>query len=119
MPNVYILAGGLNGWLDVFAGSDIHPVAYAVTDDQARFVFTTAIGSGYSASSPDPEEYELEYTSKVKLAKQAARRQAAAADDYPGARGERVAREAARHRDRRRFGLWEDDHLGGCGSRSR
>jgi hypothetical protein len=42
-----------------------------VADDQPRFVFATAIGSGYSASNPDPEEYELEYTPKVKLAKQA------------------------------------------------
>jgi hypothetical protein len=71
VPNVYILGDGLNGWLDVFAGSDIHPVTYPVADDQPRFVFATAIGSGYSASNPDPEEYELEYTPKVKLAKQA------------------------------------------------
>jgi len=70
VPNVYILAGGLNGWLDIFAGSDIHPVTYPVAGDQARFVFPTAIGSGYSASNPDPEEYDLEYTTKVKLAEQ-------------------------------------------------
>jgi hypothetical protein len=36
-------------------------------DGQARLVFT--IGSGYSASNPDPEEYE--YTPKVKPAAQA------------------------------------------------
>jgi rhodanese-related sulfurtransferase len=71
VPNVYILDGGLNAWLDIFAGSDIHPVTYPVADDQPRFVFTSAVGSAYSASFPDAEEYELEYTSKVKLAEQA------------------------------------------------
>jgi hypothetical protein len=42
----------------------------SVAGDQSRFVFPTAIGSGYSASNPDPEEYDLEYTTKVKLAEQ-------------------------------------------------
>jgi rhodanese-related sulfurtransferase/uncharacterized membrane protein YedE/YeeE len=72
VPNVYILGGGLNEWLSIFAGSDIHPVTYPVPNDQPRFVFTSAIGSAYSASNPNPDEYELEYTPKVELAAKAA-----------------------------------------------
>jgi len=68
VPNVYILSGGLNGWLDIFAGPDIRPVTYPVADNESRFVFASAIGSAYSASYPDIEAYELDYTPKVELA---------------------------------------------------
>ncbi len=70
VPNVYILEGGVNGWLDVFAEEDesIQPIA-AQGPDQLRYTFPAAMGDRYNASFPDPHQWleELEYTPKIKL----------------------------------------------------
>lgn len=72
VPNVYILEGGINEWLETFGGREVQEATYAVGDDQPRFVFASAIGHAYAAASPDLEEYEdLEFTPKVKLAAKA------------------------------------------------
>lgn len=71
VPNVYILAGGINQWLEIFgtpyekefcAGKK---ESYAA--DELRFDFTAALGSECPAAYPDHEEYHLDYTSKIKL----------------------------------------------------
>jgi len=71
VPNVYILEGGINEWLETFGGREVEQVTHVVGDDQLRFVFASALGDAYSAASPDPEEYELEFTPKVELAAKA------------------------------------------------
>jgi rhodanese-related sulfurtransferase len=69
VPNVYILEGGINYWLDLFAGADpsIVHVDSRVAADQLRYSFPTAVGERHQLADPDPHLYELEYTSKVKL----------------------------------------------------
>ncbi len=70
LPNVYILEGGINGWLDTFADETFkaeHPLIADPGDDALRYQFTVALGDRYPAASPDPEEFALEYTPKVEL----------------------------------------------------
>ena len=69
VPNVYILGGGVNGWLTTFADEEFQ-TTYAVSsrgDDQLHYVFDTALGARYPAAEPEPEQFELEYTPKVEL----------------------------------------------------
>ena len=66
--NVYVLEGGVNAWLDVFAVGDgriqaIEPGG----EDELRYAFSLALGGAFPASDPDPHAYELEYTPKIKL----------------------------------------------------
>lgn len=69
VPNVYILAGGVNGWLDTFAGADptLRKSAAAAADDHLRYEFTLALGARSPAATPDPHKFELQYTPKIKL----------------------------------------------------
>lgn len=69
VPNAYILAGGVNGWLETFAQGEpgIVPTPSVVAADQLRFAFAAALGDRYLAAAPDPHAYELEYTPKIKL----------------------------------------------------
>ncbi len=69
LHNVYILEGGLNYWLEVFVNKTTEPGDFTLYtgDDQLRFTFNAALGDRYPAATPDPEEFELEYTPKVKL----------------------------------------------------
>jgi hypothetical protein len=70
VPSVYILEGGINGWIDTFADEtfkDGHPVS-AVADDQLAYPFDLALGAGYPFAAPDPAlASRLEYTPKIKL----------------------------------------------------
>lgn len=69
VPNVYILAGGINAWLATFGHeeSDIVQVAAPSGDDTLCFSFPAALGDRFAASDPSPHEWEFEYTPKVKL----------------------------------------------------
>lgn len=69
VPNVYILEGGINQWLAVFAIEDpqIQPSPTPSDVDRLSFVFPAALGDRFSAADPKPHEYELEYTPKIKL----------------------------------------------------
>jgi rhodanese-related sulfurtransferase len=69
VPNVYILAGGINGWLDTFAAEEFKS-QYAVggsSGDQLQYTFSAALGSRYPAAEPDPHAFTLDYESKVEL----------------------------------------------------
>ncbi len=68
VPNAYILSGGLNGWLDIFAAEDkgIQPVEPGAPDT-LRYTFAAALGSAYLAADPTPGDYHLEYPTKIKL----------------------------------------------------
>ncbi len=69
VPNVYILEGGINKWLQTFAADDpeITPTPTPPGDDQLAYYFPAALGARYEASFPNPHEWELEYTPKIKL----------------------------------------------------
>lgn len=68
VPNVYILEGGVNGWLALFAPGDerIRP-ARTGGPEQLRFEFDAALGAAYPAATPDPRHHPLEYTTKIQL----------------------------------------------------
>lgn len=68
VANVYILEGGINEWLATFAQDDARIVA--VTDqgaDKLDYRFSAALGENFPASDPNPHDFELEYTPKIKL----------------------------------------------------
>jgi hypothetical protein len=69
VPNVYILEGGINYWLSIFAAEEpaVTPTPTPVRVDQLRYVFPAALGSRYESASPSPHEWELEYVPKIKL----------------------------------------------------
>jgi len=69
-PNAYILAGGINRWLDEFAplpGGRI-PGEKAAPDETLRHPLTWALGSRHPAALPDPHQVETgQFVKKVKL----------------------------------------------------
>jgi rhodanese-related sulfurtransferase len=67
VTNVYILEGGINYWLDVFAEEGGQVELVLGGDDTLRHEFTTALGERYPIASPEPHEFELEFVPKVKL----------------------------------------------------
>lgn len=69
VPNVYILEGGINYWLSIFGIEDpaIQPTPGASGVERLRYDFPAALGSRYNAAFPNPHEWELEYTPKIKL----------------------------------------------------
>lgn len=70
VPSVYILEGGINGWLATFATDEFKAEA-ALADvgaDELGYEFAAALGSRYAFAEPDPRNYEeLLFTPKVKL----------------------------------------------------
>jgi rhodanese-related sulfurtransferase len=71
VPNVYILEGGINNWLD-FYGTPYEEDFCAgekenVADDELRYDFTIALGAGCPAAFPEPEKFEFEFEPKIKL----------------------------------------------------
>ncbi len=67
VPNVYLLEGGVNGWLDQFADDELKSLRYDSEDDELGHAFNLALGARYSAAEPVLDEVELEYTPKVQL----------------------------------------------------
>jgi hypothetical protein len=76
VPNTYILAGGINTWLDLFRdGKKVPPLDEIIGggDDRLRHTFDKALGHDWPASLPDPEHIkEREFPTKVKVEKPAA-----------------------------------------------
>lgn len=72
VPNVYILGGGVNAWIDTFNTGEptIEPTPVATAGkDTLRYSFSAALGSRYQAAEPDPHKFdELEYEPHVELA---------------------------------------------------
>ena len=68
VQNLYILEGGLNYWLALFADGDerIIPTRTPVVDE-LRFDFNAALGSAYPAAQPEPGEHKLEFVPKIEL----------------------------------------------------
>jgi len=70
VPNVYILGGGINGWIDAFGKDEptIQKVTFPAPEDQLQYIFPAALGDRYQCSDPNPiENEELEFTPKIKL----------------------------------------------------
>ncbi|MBK8480422.1 MAG: YeeE/YedE family protein [Proteobacteria bacterium] len=71
VPNVYVLAGGLNRWIATYgAGSTgVEPITTAVAgDDRLHWRFAAALGDRHPAAALDPEHApKLPYTPTVKL----------------------------------------------------
>jgi hypothetical protein len=64
-----VLDGGVNQWIATFGKQDAALLPRAdAGDDQLRYVFTAAIGSGYKSCSPSPMENEkLSYQARIVL----------------------------------------------------
>ena len=69
VPNVYILDGGINGWLNAYGGD-----SFGQEDrvrmrqvDQPAFRFDAATGSRHRAAEPVPNFLDLKYEPKVIL----------------------------------------------------
>ncbi|MBT8056147.1 MAG: YeeE/YedE family protein [Gammaproteobacteria bacterium] len=68
LPNVYILEGGVNGWIRSFGDEHFVRDRYVMnrSADEPAFRFDLAIGARHPASEPVPHD-EAEFTPKVKL----------------------------------------------------
>ena len=69
LPNVYILAGGVNAWIRTF-GDDAFLQENLVRgreNEQMAYRFEAALGARHPASEPNPAAFEIEFEPKVKL----------------------------------------------------
>lgn len=69
VPNVYILEGGINNWLQTFT-SDLLPEKLAAAQgsvERLNYRFDAALGSRHPAAEPEPHAFELQFTPKVQL----------------------------------------------------
>jgi len=55
VPNLYILAGGINAWIEVF-DSNAKQSTDPVAEDAIRFKFSAALGDRHPAANPDPHK---------------------------------------------------------------
>ena len=69
VPNVYILEGGINHWLDIFGheGHEQCTTAPVPGDESMRHIFNSALGEKQPGADPDLGHEKLDYTPKVKL----------------------------------------------------
>lgn len=69
VPNVYILGGGINGWISTFGQEEagIRPTPTPPGTDQLHYIFASAIGDRYTAADPNVHEMKLEFIPKIKL----------------------------------------------------
>ncbi len=70
VPNVYILSGGINNWLDTFTTPFEEGFCGEITqagDEELHYEFNAALGSNCPAAYPDHDEYNFEYEKKIKL----------------------------------------------------
>ena len=69
VPNIYILEGGINAWLETYAGESLSDEDRVSPrqPDQLAFKFDAATGSRHQAAEPNPEFLDLSYEPKVIL----------------------------------------------------
>lgn len=70
VPNVYILSGGINNWLDTYSDDEFRE-QYLMADapdtvDELHYSFPIALGARHPAAVPNPD-IMVEYESKVKM----------------------------------------------------
>jgi hypothetical protein len=68
IPNLYILEGGINGWLNLFAKEDpeITPTPAPPGQDRLIYSFPAALGDRFKAANPVLHELP-EFVKKIKL----------------------------------------------------
>ncbi len=69
VPNTYILEGGINAWLNTYAGDSLSDED-KVSNRQAgqlAYRFNAATGSRHPAAEPDPDVLDLKYEPKIIL----------------------------------------------------
>lgn len=69
VPNIYILEGGINGWLKTYAAGSFAAEDRIEDrqDEQLAFRFDAATGARHEAAEPAPDFLDLEYEPKVIL----------------------------------------------------
>jgi len=69
VPNLYILEGGINRWIDTFADADFRARnRVEAADDQLAFRFDAALGARHPAARPSPDlSSALEYEPRVTM----------------------------------------------------
>lgn len=69
VPNVYILEGGINNWLALFANDEFLAANPSIphSDDQLAYAFPVAVGARQFPAEPDPHKYEFVFIPKVVL----------------------------------------------------
>jgi rhodanese-related sulfurtransferase len=69
VPNIYILEGGINGWLDAYGGETFSAEDHVSLrqEDQLAYRFKVATGSRHRAAEPVPNFLDLKYEPKVIL----------------------------------------------------
>jgi rhodanese-related sulfurtransferase len=73
VPNVYLLEGGLNHWLEVFGHfghEDCPPLetlAGETGEERLQHLFRAAVGSAHPSADPDAHGEDLEFEEKVKI----------------------------------------------------
>jgi rhodanese-related sulfurtransferase len=67
--NSYILEGGVNNWLSVYAEPDFQTEFAMVShaSDEFGYSLTSALGARHPAARPNPDVFEIEYEPKVEL----------------------------------------------------
>ncbi len=74
IPNVYILAGGINHWLDIFKEHQSDTTHMVPEDEQLRHIFDAALGDRHPAAEPAEEWLQgLDFEQKVELTRRVRR----------------------------------------------
>jgi rhodanese-related sulfurtransferase len=69
VPNIYILEGGINNWLDIFSDEafrENYRLA-AHEEDQLAYRFPAALGERYPAATPNPDVFQLTFEPRVQM----------------------------------------------------
>lgn len=66
VTNVYMLEGGINGWLEHY-GEEMPIMAQDHEPDGLAWLFPVALGSRWDSARPEPLHSPVEFTAKIKL----------------------------------------------------
>jgi len=69
VPNLYVLEGGVNGWLETFAPPGMLREHSLLSDTETRtpLYFDLALGSRHPMASPNPNAFSKDYVRKIKM----------------------------------------------------
>lgn len=69
VPNIYILAGGINAWLKTYGGNTLDEMERVSNrqEDQLAYRFKSATGARHPAAEPDADLIDLDFEPKIIL----------------------------------------------------
>ena len=69
VPNIYILAGGINAWLNTYGGNTLDEMERVPNrqEDQLAYRFKSATGERHPAAEPDADLIDLDFEPKIIL----------------------------------------------------